>query len=232
MSSIRSQFRHGLAAAVFLVTLPAAVRAQSTSDSARTRDETERQERAVRRQRQGAGIRMGTWQMVGMTPVAGAEVSTMPNFEGYWQKGLDRHLALETSVGFWQRTQRTASGTGGESIRGYVVPMMTSLKVYPATGPEQNFEPFLLGGFGFTLGVDDRNTTSGGLFGGTGGSGMMMIPGVGVKLGGGVEYRLGSAFGFAASAGYQYVRFFQEVANAQTYKGVQVSGGLTYRFQF
>lgn len=228
MSAYRALITIGLAWALLVVVSPGAW-AQAGQDSIAT--SAELRERAVKRQRQGAGLRMGSWQMMGMGAVSGASVSTLPAMEGYFQKGLDRHLALETSVGFFQRTQRT--GTGGESMTGYVIPMMTALKLYPATGPEASFEPFVTGGFGFTLGVDNRTTTtSGGLFGGGSSGGMMMVPGVGVKLGGGVEYRLGRAFGFGAGTNYQYVHFFDRVANARVYKGVQLLGGVTYRFQF
>ena len=228
MSSYHPWIRIPLAGTL-LMAAPILAHSQAPGDSTRTA--LELHERAVKRQRQGAGVRMGSWQMLGMGTLAGATTSTLPAFEGYWQKGLDRHLALETSVGFFQRTQRSGSPSGGESMTAYVVPMMTALKVYPVTGPESNFEPFVIGGFGFTLGVDDRNATSGGLFGSSSG-GTMMVPGVGIKLGGGVEYRLGRAFGFAAGTNYQYVRFFEQVANTRTYKGVQLLGGVTYRFQF
>ena len=43
---------------------------------------------------------------------------------------------------------------------------------------------------------------------------------------------LGRAFGFVAGTNYQYVHFFDQVANARVYKGLQLLGGLTYRFQF
>jgi hypothetical protein len=188
-------------------------------------------ERRVKRQRQGAGLRVGAWRVTGLTEVSGAEYSTTPAFEGYFQRGLDRHLVIETSAGFWRRSQRAGSGTGSESIGSYVIPLLTALKLYPATGPEQNLEPFVTAGVGFTLGVDDRNTISGGLLGG-GGSSTAMIAGVGIKGGGGVEYRLGRAFGFSALAGYQYVRFFEQVGSTRSYKGLTAMGGLTYRFQY
>ena len=228
MSSYHTRIRMLLAGMALMAGTTLAP-AQNPVDSSRSA--VELHERAVKRQRQGAGVRMGSWQMLGMGTMAGATTSTLPAFEGYWQKGLDRHLALETSVGFFQRTQRSGSPSGGESVTAYVVPMMTALKVYPVTGPENSFEPFVIGGFGFTLGVDDRSATSGGLFGSSSG-GTLMVPGVGIKLGGGVEYRLGRAFGFAVGSNYQYVRFFEQVANTRTYKGVQLLGGVTYRFQF
>jgi len=205
--------------------LPAALHAQS--DTVR-RDSIDAHERLVKRQRQGAGIRLGSWQVQGLAPVSGTTTSTLPAFEGYWQKGLDKHVVLETSAGLWSRTQHTSSGSNGS----YVVPMLTSIKLYPATVPGQAFEPFIVGGVGFTLGIDDQNSGTGGLVGGGGGGNTMLIPGLGLKTGVGIEYHIGSAFGLVVQTGYQYVRFFQDVGGDRTYKGVQLMTGMTYRFQF
>ncbi len=222
-----------VAAVLALATLPATGLSQSARRDTEPaiRDSADAREAAVRRQRRGAGLRSGSWQQSGLTTASGAAYSTTPAFEGYFQRGLDRHLVIETSAGFWSRSQRANSGSGSEEIRSYVVPFLTSLKLYPATGPEQPLEPFLSAGVGFTLGVDDRNTVSGGLLGGTGG-GTVMLVGVGAKGGAGIEYRLGPAFGVTAAGGYQYVRFFEAVGGERTYKGVQIFGGLTYRFQY
>ena len=211
---------------------PAVAMAQNSNDSHREqRDSIDVREREVRRQRQGAGLRVGSWRMNGLTQTSGATYSSLPAFEGYWQKGLDRHIALETGFGFWQRTQRANSSAGSESIGSYVVPMTTSIKVYPATSPGDALEPFMIAGAGFTLGVDDRNTVSGGLLGG-GNSGTLIIPGIGIRGGAGVEYHLGAAFGLSVTAGYQFVRFFDYVGNDRTYKGMQLMGGVVYRFQY
>ena len=82
------------------------------------------------------------WRVSGLSEVSGASYSTLPAFEGYFQKGLDRHLVIETSAGLWRRSQRTSGAAGGESIGSYVIPMLTALKLYPVTGPEHNLEPF------------------------------------------------------------------------------------------
>lgn len=216
-----------------LVAVPAGLMAQSDSasrrEAGRDRDSIEARERLVKRMRSGAGVRLGSWQVQSLTQVSGATTSSLPAFEGYWQKGLDRHVVLETSAGLWARTQRA----GGESVGSYVIPMLTSIKLYPATEPGQSLEPFITAGVGFTLGVDDRNGGSaGGLLGSSSGNGTMLVPGIGLKGGAGIEYRLGAAFGVVMQAGYQYVRFFQEVGSDRTYKGVQLFGGMTYRFQF
>jgi opacity protein-like surface antigen len=216
------------AIAFALGVLPAALTAQS--DSTTRRDSIEARERLVKRMRQGAGLRVGSWQVRGLSSVSGSS-SSLPAFEGYWQKGLDRHLVIETSAGLWSRAQRSSS-TGAASSNSYVVPLLTSLKLYPATGPGAALEPFVTAGVGFTLGIDDGNAATGGIVGGGGGGGTMLIPGIGLKAGGGVEYHIGPAFGIVMQAGYQYVRFFQEVGSERTYKGLQMFGGVTYRFQF
>ena len=187
-------------------------------------------ENEVKRQRRGAGIRMGSWQVQQSAAMTGATSSTLPAFEGYWQKGLDKHVVLETSAGLWTRSQRA----GGETMGSYVIPMLTSVKLFPATEPGDVLEPFLMGGVGFTLGIDDRSGSStGGVLGGSSTSGgTMLVPGIGLKVGGGAEYHLGQAFGVAVQTGYQYIRFLQDVGNERTFKGVQVFAGLTYRFQF
>lgn len=218
---------------VSLVTLslaaPMVLAAQSDSAAAR-RDSIDARERLVKRMRNGAGLRIGSWQVRGIGQ-AGASSSTLPAFEGYWQKGLDRHVVIETSAGLWSRTQRSTA-TGGGSASSYVIPMLTAIKLYPATDPGAALEPFMIAGLGFTLGIDDRSGSSGGVLGGTGSGGTMMIPGLGLKGGAGIEYHLGSAFGVVMQAGYQYVRFFQEVGTDRTYKGIQAMAGMSYRFQF
>ena len=137
---------------------------------------------------------------------------------------------LETTGGLWGRTQRQ----GADRVSSIVIPMLTSIKLYPATGPEDALEPFLLGGLGFTLGIDDRKTSgTGGLLGGSASNQTVLVLGIGVKAGLGVEYRLGHNFGLSAGAGYQFTRFLQgDIGGDQTFKGLIVSGGLTYRFQY
>src|SRR5258708_5402950 len=119
--------------ALALLLAPAALIAQKPqlTDSATLR------ESAVKRQRQGAGLRVGSWQTTGLTEVSGASYSTLPALEGYWQKGLDQHVAIETSGGFWGRTQRDAGGR----VSSFAVPMLTSIKLYPATTVAHQMEP-------------------------------------------------------------------------------------------
>ena len=88
------------------------------------------------------------------------------------------------------------------------MPQYTSVRLYPSTEPDDAFEPWISGGAGFTIGIDDRTAgASGGLFG-NGSSGMQMVPGIGLKGGVGVEWRFSKTFGVLGRARYQYIRFF------------------------
>lgn len=197
-------------------------------------------ERRVKEMRRGAGLRVGVWDVRGLGEVSGARVNESPLFEGYFQKGLDLHLALENTVSVYRREQRltrSAGGIGGgtveEKVAAYVVPQFTSLKLYPLTRPEQRFEPYISGGAGVTIGIDDReNSGSGGLLGGGGESGTGFVAGFGLKGGLGLEVRFSEAFGVAAGGRYQWVRFFGELAGERTYRGLGADVGLTYRFQY
>lgn len=218
--------------------LPAAVSIALCTAQAIAQGDTLTEQR-VKAMRRGAGVRVGTWDVRGLSEVSGARVSETPLFEGYFQKGLDLHLALENSVSVYRREQRlTRPGPIGggdieEKLSAYVIPQFTSLKVYPFTRPEQRFEPYITGGAGLTIGVDDReNSGSGGLLGGGGESGTGFVAGFGLKGGLGVELRFSEAFGIGAGGRYQWVRFFGELAGERTYRGLGADVGLTYRFQF
>ena len=195
-------------------------------------------EQRVKRMRRGAGLRVGMWDVRGLTEVSGASVSESPLFEGYFQNGLDLHLALENTVAVYRREQTITrpggplGGTVEEKVAAYVIPQFTSLKVYPFSRPEQRFEPYILGGAGLTIGVDDRENSEGGLLGGGGESGIGFVAGFGLKGGLGIELRFSEAFGIGAGGRYQWVRFFGELAGERTYRGLGADVGLTYRFQY
>jgi hypothetical protein len=195
-------------------------------------------EKRARLARRGGGVRVGTWDVRGLTATSGAAVSRTPAFEGYVRRGLDLHLAIEHSVGVWRRTQ-SATQTSTDPLGGttqststletYVVPQFTSITFFPITRPEQRFEPYLKAGAGFALGVEDRSGTGGGLFTGGGAS---LVPGYGLSGGAGLELRLSSALGLTGAGRYQWIRFFQELTGARTYEGFGAEVGVTYRFQF
>lgn len=195
-------------------------------------------ERRARLERRGAGISAGVWDVRALTEVEDVDYSTSPSIEAFFAKGLDLHLALENTLGLWIRTQRSVSsdglgGTTEETIRSYIVPQFTSIKLYPVSRPMDRVQPFVGAGAGFAIAIDDRETqgSGGGLLGGIAPSGIAMVPGFGFKGQLGTEIR-GKAFGVGVSAKYQWVRFFQEVGGEQTFGGAGVDVGFVYRFQY
>ncbi len=191
------------------------------------------QEQRVKRERSGAGLRVGGWMVSNLANPSGTSSSSIPDFEAYWQKGLDRHLAIETSAGLWHRQQSSGSGTTAETVSSFVVPLLTTIKLFPFTGPEQALEPFVSAGVGFSVGLEKDNTVSGGLLGGgNANSGLNLVAGLGLRGGAGVEYRFSRAFGLSAALTYQWVLFAQDVGGQSDYKGFGLFGGLTYRFQY
>lgn len=219
-----------------------AAKSDAQKSDARTSDNANviASEHRVELARRGAGLSIGTWNVQDLHTTQGATYRITPAFEGYFQKGLDLHLALETTVGVWRRTQLlTQPGSFGgdsstESVSSYVVPLFTTLKLYPFTKPSQHLEPYILGGVGFALGVDDRRTNggSGSLLGGGAQNGVALVTGFGFTGGAGVEWRFSNAFGLAAGTRYRWVRFLGEVGGDDTFKGLGFDAGVTYRFQY
>jgi hypothetical protein len=190
------------------------------------------QEVEARLARQGAGLQFGVWRVEGVDR-GGVDASTWPFIDGHFQRGLDRHLAIESTAGLWRREElETRSGIGGATTTRrttYVVPLLTGLRFYP-TAPGTRVEPFLSGAVGFALGIEDGQGASGGILGGSGGT--RVETGFGFRGATGVEFALSPAFGLSAGAGYQWIRFGSRVGPVETYRGVRVTGGLTYRFQY
>ncbi|HUF27229.1 MAG TPA: hypothetical protein VMM18_09655 [Gemmatimonadaceae bacterium] len=199
--------------------------------------ESEAEARA-RMQRRGAGMHVGFWSVRGLREVSGAEYSATPLFEGYFQRGLDRHLAMQSSVSIWRRSQELESeggiiGSGTrETVDSWVVPMFTALRFFPFTTPAQRLEPYVEGGVGLALGIDDRETTAGGGLGFGAQSGISTVVGFGLKGGLGFEWRFSRPLGLAAGGRYQWVRFTEDLGGERIYRGFGAELGLTYRFQF
>jgi opacity protein-like surface antigen len=224
-------------AALILLAAPTVASAQAAArepqrDTANANTDLERRAHLARR---GGGVRVGMWDVRALTAPSGAKVSVTPVFEGYVRRGLDLHLALEHSIGVWRRTQ-TVTQSGGplggstqSTAESYVIPQFTSIAFFPLTRPHQRFEPFVKAGAGFALGIEDRSGDAGGLFGGTGTS---LVPGYGLTGGAGMEVRLSSAVGLAATGRYNWVRFLQDFGGRRTYEGFGAEVGVTYRFQF
>ncbi len=200
-------------------------------DASSAQSAVEQQAKLARR---GAGVMIGTWSLVDDPATGGAKTSDSPLAEGYFRKGIDKHLALETTAGVWRRTIETpASGGIGGSAGGktsvILIPQFTAIKLYPFTTPDDTFEPFVSGGVGFTLGFQSQSG-GGGVLGGGGANGL--IVGVGGSAAAGVEWRFSTAFGLALGAHYSYIQFFDALAGEKMYRGTGAKAGLTYRFQY
>jgi hypothetical protein len=202
----------------FLLLLPAALLAQEWRSA----------EAEAERARRGAGIRVGAWLGQNLPEVDGASYSATPHFDGWFQRGLDRHLAIESTLSVWRRVQER----GDERISTFVVPIFTSIKLFPGVGPESTIQPHVLAGGGFGLGIDDREGTQGGLLGLGGSDGMTMSTGLGFKGGAGLDIWLSRAFGLTIGGRYQWLRFDGSPGGHRTYKGTVLDAGLTYRFQY
>jgi hypothetical protein len=175
--------------------------------------------------RRGAGIRVGMWQ-VENPGALGTSYSVTPHIEGYFQRGLDERLALESTAGVWRRTARVVQEPTGNVVetRTYIIPLFTSIKLFPFTEHDDAFEPFILAGAGFAFGIDAVGENA------IGGGGTSIATGFGIKGGAGIEYHVNEVFGVLAGARYQLIAYGDELGGAETYKGLGFEGGISYRF--
>jgi hypothetical protein len=194
-------------------------------------------ERDARLGRAGAGVRIGHWAVRGLREASGATSEPIiPSIEAWHQRGIDRHVSLDNSLAVWGRRETvTHSGgiTGGttqETVSTFVVPMFTSVALHPFTGADQPFEPFVRAGAGIAVGIENRSGSGGALFGGGGGT--TMVLGFALQGGGGVAWRFSRAFGLSATAGYRWTHFTENLGGIREYKGVLADLGLFYRFQY
>ena len=216
---------HRPAVLVFCLLLSAPLGAQVVKP---TNPETEAEAQA-RLARRAAGLTIGMWDVRGIEPAAGVDVSTMPMFTGFMRKGLDARLALENSIGVWRRVQTTAS----EEVQSWGVAQTTAIRFFPATDVGAAVEPWVMGGAGISLGIDDRETSGGGLLGGsTGSSGIQIVPGFTLQGGTGVEWWFSQSLALNVGARYQWTRFLQDFGGERTYQGPSYDLGLTYKFQY
>jgi hypothetical protein len=192
-------------------------------------------EEQARLARKSAGVIFGTWSLIDSPAGGTTTVEDSPLGIGYFRKGIDKHLALETTVGIWRRVVSTPAsgglgGTSGGKTTVILLPQFTSLKLFPFTGPDAMFEPFISAGAGFTLGFISQSG-GGGLVGGGGGA-SGLVPGIGASGNAGVEWRFSNAFGLSAGGHYSYIQFFDDIAGERMYRGTGLTLGITYRFQY
>lgn len=221
-----------------LATLPAAGLSAQVPGGDRKPDAESEAEARARMARRGAGLTVGEWDLRGIETPAGVEVSTLPLFSGWLRKGLDARLAMENGIGVWRRVQTVPptggiGGTPGEEVQSWVVAQTTAIRFFPFTDAGARFEPWVLGGAGLTIGIDDRETEGGGILGGSaGGSGVAFVPGVSLQGGAGVEWFFAESFGLTGGARYQWTRFFQDFGGERTYQGLIYEVGLSYKFRY
>jgi hypothetical protein len=206
----------------------------ATGAAAQDKQPESKQEETARLARKSAGVLISTWGLLDSPATGATTADDSPLGIGYFRKGIDKHLAVETTVGVWRRVVTTpaSGGLGGSSggkTTALLLPQFTSLKLFPFTTPDMPLEPFISAGVGFTLGFQS-SSGSGGLLGGGGGSGM--IAGVGGNGGAGVEWRFSPAFGLTAGGHYTYIQFFDNLAGEKLYRGTGATLGMTYRFQY
>jgi hypothetical protein len=207
--------------------------AQDSTKSTETSAETR-----ARLARSGAGLLVGPWELRGIEPPAGVDASTLPMFSFFLRKGLDARLALENGVGIWRRVQNipATGGIGGtpeEEVQSWVVAQTTAVRFFPVTDAGAKLEPWVLGGAGFTLGIDDRETSGGGVLGGASGSpGVAIVPGFSLQGGAGAEWWFSESLALNVGARYQWTRFLQDFGGERTYQGPAFEAGFTYKFRY
>lgn len=205
-------------------------------DSTRMSPEAAAESRA-RLARKAAGLTIGPWELRGIEPPSGVDVSTLPMFYGFMRRGLDARVALENGVGVWRREQDVPAtgglgGSAGENVQSWIVAQTTAVRYYPFTDAGAKFEPWVLGGAGLTLGIDDRETSGGVLGGSTGGAGVSIVPGFSLQGGVGAEWWFGETLALNVGTRYQWTRFFENFGGARTYQGPAIEAGLTYKFRY
>ena len=197
--------------------------------------QNEDREAVTKRARNGGGLRLGVWNVRGLTDPQGGTATESMSFEGYFEKGLDLHLAWENTIGFWQRTQTyTVQGGLGYTdyrVQSYVIPSITALKLYPFSRPSDPVQPYLNAGLGFTMGID-RVRASGTDPVVPSGDDMAFQTGFAIKAGAGMNWQLSPVFGMTAGGRYQWTEFGADVGGQRIYNGLGADLGLTYRFQY
>lgn len=222
------------AASILFLSLTAGqLTAQDSTQAKLTAAETR-----ARLARSAAGMMVGPWELRGIEPPSGVNVSTLPMFSFFLRKGLDARLALENGLSVWRRVQENPAtggfgGTSAEEVQSWVVAQTTAVRFFPITDAGATFEPWVLGGAGFTLGIDDRETSGGGVLGGSSGAtGVAIVPGVSLQGGAGAEWWFSESLALNAGARYQWTRFLQDFGGERTYQGPAYEVGLTYKFRY
>ena len=197
---------------------------------ARAADPVDNVAAGTQRERNGGGVQVSTWQP---KKQAGVSNTGMAAFLGYFEKGLDLHLAWQNTLGYWRRTttwsETQLTGTTKHELETHLVPTITSLRLYPFTTPSDRVEPYLNAGVGVVLGLEQDKLSDGIT---TTNSGYTMHTGLGIRTGVGVDVRANDAFGIMVGGHFESASFGEEKPGERLYKGFGADVGLTYRFQY
>ena len=189
-------------------------------------DVTSQTERA----RNGAGLQISSWQP---DKPAGFRNDQTIAFHGYFQKGLDEHLAWENTLGYWRRTSswtetQFLGGSTTHELQTHLVPALTAVRLYPLTTPASRMDPYLSAGVGPVLGFQQQKS-SGSLASANASS---MHTGLGTRAGVGVDIRTSEAFGLNVGGHFESASFSEDMAGERLYRGWGADVGLVYRFQY
>lgn len=155
--------------------------------------------------RRAVGLRAGSWQ-------------DLPYIEIYFQRGLAERVALENSAGVWRQKQ--------DSWETYVIPLLTTLKIYPLTAPTRALQPYIMFGLGLGVGVERESKRA------VGGGGTSILTALGGKAAGGLEFKLRKSLHAHGGGRYLYMHYNDKLAFRNTYEGIGFEGGISYRFNF
>ena len=202
-----------------MLAVPAVARAQALNETA--------DDRAARIARAEIGVAAGTWSVETPVTATPTDYKSSIAWQALIQRGLDKHLALENTVGLWKRVSTKATAVGGGDVvtKSYLVPITTALKFYPVTTPKRRLEPFVTVGIGLGFGVQDVSTNA------VGGGGSSVVTGFSARAGIGVEAHLIYGLGAHVVARYQWLKFGDRISDQEAFAGNGIEAGLTYRLR-
>jgi opacity protein-like surface antigen len=187
-------------------------------------------EAGAQRARNGAGLQISSWQPD--EPAGFGNTNTFA-FHGFFTKGIDQHLAWENTLGYWGRTSKWSEsqpiiGTTNHELQTHLVPMITALRLYPATTSGNPVEPYITAGVGPVLGVQLQKA-SGAI---TADQATTTQVGLGVRVGVGADLWATQVFGITAGAHFESASFGQDMASERLYQAWGGDFGFSYRFQY
>ena len=172
------------------------------------------------------GIAAGTWD-VAASQVLDPRGSVYG--EVFLQRSLSDELAIQNSLAVWRLITTEPlpfPSLQTVEVKSYVVPLLLSLKLYLFDSAEDRVSPYVTGGAGLAFGIEDEDPAV------SDGGGSSVATGLGLRGGAGVEARVLGGVYLTGSARYEWLHFGEKVGSLDTYNGVGLAGGITYRFRF